>query len=305
MCVRGWPWMKGCPVAFADPPIPPIDAHDDRPAVKDIIEEHRDLIDKVMGKLQDDPLFDPTKHDDLWIVRFLLSHKKKIKHSVKAAKHTLQFRADLKLDERDMRSIHVGKNTNQLNEASMNYLKYCDDDTIRIVVPDAKRSVVSYLKFSGIDQPSLVAHVSEDDWLPAHAFLTEWSHQWVDYVTRTTGRLTKTIRIVDLENVCLRKNCNLTANKRDGKALAYMEDCYPQLLQSLFLVRAPVWIECPWRMLRPIIPKRVVCKFDFISPDKHLKDRAKLTKYMDLSKLPKRYGGEMMRWPDDTPPPKI
>jgi CRAL/TRIO domain len=302
--MSAWPWMKGCTEHVVDP-IPPVDDEDDRPAVRDLIEEHRDLIERVKGELVDHILYDPAKHDDLWIVRFLISHKKNLKATVKAAKHTLQFRADLKLDERDMRRIHVGHDNDELPEAAKNYTKYCDNDTFRFVVPDTKRGVISYLKFSGFDQPEMVKHVSEDDWMPAFAFVTEWSHQWVDYVTRTTGRLTKTIRIIDLANVCMRKQVNPAATRRDGKALACMEDCYPQLLQTLFLVHAPVWVEGPWRLLRPIFPKRVVGKFDFISPDKHPKDLAKLTKYIDPTNLPERYGGTRKLWPDDTPPPKV
>jgi len=298
-----WPWMKGIEVALADP-IPPTGDKDDRPSVKQLIEDHRALIDEVKAEIEQELLYDPAKHDDLWFLRFLISHKKKTNKAVKAAKHTLQFRADLKLDDRDIRSVHVGHDNDKMNEGAKNYLKYCDDDTFRFVVPDTKRGVVSFLKFSGFDQPSMVENVPEEDWLPAFAFVTEWSHQWLDYVTRTTGRLTKTIRIIDLADVSLAKQFSPSATKRDGKALAIMEDCYPQLLQSIFLINAPDWVEGPWRALRPIIPERVIGKFDFISPEKHPKDLAKLTKHVDLSHLPIRYGGTSKMWPDDTPPPR-
>jgi hypothetical protein len=59
--------------------------------------------------------------------------------------------------------------------------------------------------------------------------------------------------------------------KRDGEAMGIMEDCYPQLLQSIFICNPPVWIQIPWRMFRPFLPKRVVSKFDFIAPEKNEK----------------------------------
>ena len=73
--------------------------------MKELIEEHMRLIDDVKRALGTDPLYDVTKHDDLWIVRFLLSHKKTVKLSVKAAKHTLQFREEHKLDEHDINGM--------------------------------------------------------------------------------------------------------------------------------------------------------------------------------------------------------
>lgn len=300
-----WPWMKGQKVAIADP-VPPANERDDRPAVKDLIAEHRDKIERVRQELKDSngSLYDPSKHDDLWIVRFLLSHKKNVKASVKAAKHTLEFRSRFQLDERDIRHIHMGvANVDEIPDPVKRYQDCCDPETFRFVV--YPRCVVSYLKFSGFDQPKLVEKVDPDDWLPAYAFISEYSHQWVDFITRTTGRLTKTIRVVDLEGISLRKQCNPTAIHRDGKALSTMEDVYPQLLQALFLMHAPVWVEAPWRMLRPIIPKRVVTKFDFLEPQKRSRDFQKITKYVDPEQLPERYGGQSPVWPENTPPPKM
>jgi hypothetical protein len=71
-----WPWLKGVEVAVADP-IPPVNQYDDRPSVKELIEKHRQSIDQVQLGLKDDPLYDLSKHDDLWILRFVLSHKPK------------------------------------------------------------------------------------------------------------------------------------------------------------------------------------------------------------------------------------
>ena len=78
--MTSWPWMQGFDVAIADP-IEPVNEHDDRVSVKDLIKEHREKIDKIREGIQDDPLYDPTRHDDLWIVRFWLSHKKS-KHEI-------------------------------------------------------------------------------------------------------------------------------------------------------------------------------------------------------------------------------
>lgn len=115
-----WPWMKGTkfdgPNAFLDPPIDPVNEFDDRPSVADLIAEHRSYIDRVREQLQDEnPLFSNEKHDELWILRFLMSHKNNVKAASKAAIHTLDFRNEHKLDEKDLRRFVVGPELAQIN----------------------------------------------------------------------------------------------------------------------------------------------------------------------------------------------
>lgn len=301
----GWPWMKDEMVAIADP-ISPVHDRDDRPAIKELITKHRVKINQLKTQLQKDEicceLYDETKHDDLWFLRFLLSHSIKIKPSFKAAKHTLQFRKEYDLDSKDLRHIHMGFNYNALNEAAKSYQKCCDPNTFRFVVMET--CVVSYVQWCGFNQPKLLKECDSKHWLPGFAFITEWCYQWNDYITRTTGRLTKTIRIIDLDNITWNKNCQLRSCLRDAKALNAMEDIYPQLLQSLFLTNAPNWIETPWRtLIRPLVPKRVLLKFDFLEPATIKKDYEIITKYIPSHRLPIRYGGQYPHWPDNTPPP--
>lgn len=99
--MTSWPWMKGVEVALADP-CPPVCAEDDRPAVKDLIVEYRAKIDKITEAVGEHPLYHPNKHDDLWVLRFWMSHKIS-KAAIDAAKYTLDFRKEHGLDEKDIR----------------------------------------------------------------------------------------------------------------------------------------------------------------------------------------------------------
>jgi hypothetical protein len=136
-----WPWLEGRGVTIADP-IPPVTARDDRPSVKDLIAEYRSLIDQVRDELHSDPLFNASKHDDLWILRFLLSHKKKIKLSVKAAKSTLAFRDEHQLDAKDIRYLSPSEGFS--SEELKRYTKYCSDDALKFVLPDAQRHLAYF-----------------------------------------------------------------------------------------------------------------------------------------------------------------
>ena len=66
-----WPWLKGCGLTIADPPMPPVNEYDDRPLVKDLIVSHRKYIDEVHQELKSDPLYESNKHDDLWVLGHL------------------------------------------------------------------------------------------------------------------------------------------------------------------------------------------------------------------------------------------
>jgi CRAL/TRIO domain len=292
-----WPWLKECGLIIADP-IPPVNKYDERPSVKVLLTEHQKLIEQVRMELVLDPLYDRNKHDDLWIMRFIMSHKKKLKDSIKAAKRTLLFRKEYGLDDNDIRY-----NTSLDGFASQSferYLKYCKDDVFSFVIPDQQRGVVGFINLGSMDQHELVKNVDNSDWLPCFMFFSEWAYQWIDYVSRTTGRFTKSIRFADASELKM-SGLNKELTRRDGEAMGTMEDYYPQLLQTLYVCHAPVWIQVPWRIVRPLFPKRVTSKFDFITPESNEHERERLMKYISIEHLPKRYGGLNEQWPVNFP----
>lgn len=298
----GWIWMKDATAAMAtQPPLPPVNEGDERLALVDVLKEHRSLIDQVAAELANDPLYQSSKHDDLWIVRFLLSHKKNIKAAVKAAKHTLAIRAEYRLDEKDIRFTRFDKNLPD-NAAVQRYLSYCNDDMFQLTLPNVQLGVVCFIDIGHMDQHGLVQNVDAADWLPSFMYIAEWSHQWTDYISRTTGRLTQSIRIMDLAGLKLSAVSN-EAKKRDSNAMKVVEDCYPQMLKGIFVCHSPVWIQTIWRLARPLFPRRVVEKIDFISPDTNQKERDRLLKYIAMEHLPVRYGGTNEAWPLNFPPP--
>jgi hypothetical protein len=289
-----WPWLKDCGLTIAEP-IHPIDEFDDRPSVKSLILKYRNPIDQVRDELLSEPLYCTNKHDDLWILRFVISHKENLKAATKAAKYTMTFRKEHRLDEKDIRYMLPNH-----NESLQRYLKYVDDDAIRFVCPDQQRGIITFIDIAGVDQHSLVSNVDESDWLPSYLHFTEQAFQWLDYITRTTGRLTKSIRIIDASNIKL-NSLNIELSRRDGKVMNLAQDCYPQLLQSMFICDAPCWLQVPWRIIRPLFPKRVTSKFDFILPATNNHERELLLRHISDDHLPIRYGGLNKQWPVEFP----
>lgn len=292
MTISTWPWLSDCGLKITDPPIPPIDSYDFRPSVTSLMTEHRNVIEEVRNELFTDPLYNRHKHDDLWILRFVLSHKQNVTSAVRAAKYTLAFRNEHQLDAKDVRYMQPSE-----NESLQRYMKYVHNDAIRFVVPDHQRSVILFIDIGGVNQHGLAANVKESDWLPSYLHYNEMAYQWIDYITRKTGRLTKLVRIIDGQNIQWNA-FNIECSRRDGAVMKLTEDCYPQLLAGMYICDAPSYIQLPWRMIRPLFPKRVLQKFDFINPNTNTNEYQRLIlPHLCEDHVPARYGGLYKPWP--------
>ena len=315
--MSSWPWMKNCSCPIADATTAP-DTYattDPRPLVEGLICEHRELIDEMVLSLSNNTnssdnetsqspttvsLFDHAhKHDDLWCLRFLLSHKKNLEKAIAAARTTLKFRYEYHLDEADLRESapqHV-QNTDHVKNfegfrrfMASGILSDNGSSSIVYTVPDPKRlGTVMYINIGSLDTHQL-GEVAKEDWITALTYVNEWNYQWLDYLTRTTGRLTKSIRIVDVSTARLHQFDKICQRKYTD-AIAVMEDCFPQAVQNIFVCFAPVWIQVPWRIIRPFMPVRVVEKLDFVDPIHDEKDKARMIEIIPKEHLAVQFGG--------------
>lgn len=291
-----WPWMKSATAATTPISIP----NDQRPAVADLIREHQTSINQLKEQLAADVgssssslYYDSTKHDDLWLLRFVLSHNGKIAPALKAAQNTLRFRHEHNLDDADVRFNEMPSSKPRMQAV----LKIADMECYAFAVPDPERGVIVVMSPGrATNLHRVLTEVKDEELESFFISISEWTHQWLDYVTRTTGRLTRAIRILDMQNMGL-SNFHRGAVQKNAKHVNAMEDCYPQLLQTVFACHAPSVVQGVWRFMRPLLPQRLSSKFDFINPEKRPKDLAKLLQYMDVSFLPTRFGGENEEWP--------
>ena len=201
VAVSPQPWLDHNH-GIADP-IPPVTPDDTRPSVKELIAQHQDCIHQVRLPLQDDPLFHAQIHDDLWILRFVLSHKSRIQNSLRAARATLAYRHHYHLDTTDLRHCNVHETSSSTPAAVQRFMHFCAPHTVRYVIPDASRGVIGFYQLSGLDQQLIVRDLDEADWEDTFRFIAEWIFQWNDYITRTTGQLTKPIRVMHISNIPL------------------------------------------------------------------------------------------------------
>lgn len=270
---------------------------DRRPFVKDLIQKHEHKIKEVRDSIQCEPYYEQDRYDDLWVLRFLLSHKGKVKQAIKAAKKTIVFRYDRRLNELgDIRYTLNNANLDNLHPIHRKYLQeYCSDHfALMHTLPDMDRgAIIQYYIPSKVNMKKLAEQMSQDDLTTLYTLLTEATYQILDAVTRESGRLTLLLRVVDLSDLKM----NQKYNKMEAKAAAIFEDSYPQLVGSLLIVNPPSWFYSFWRMFKFLLPSRLKEKINFASPLKNPSDTKLFLKYLSEDNLPKRYGGKSDVWP--------
>eukprot|EP01083_Nonionella_stella_P233340 822230_1 len=260
--------------------------YDPRPAVTDLIEKHGSQIKDIGQLLQHDPLYDPNIQDDLWILRYFLSHKN-VRKAADAAKATLQYRKEYKLDE-------VGDIREQWDPSYMfqhqkgSFHSCFEKDSVIHAIPDKNRGIINYIIMKGIDQKKIVQSVDDDAVFYRYMRFNEWQFQVNDEVTRRTGRLTKVLKVVDLKGMKVR-HVNRAYIKRDAKLNKKLQDFYPQSLGSMLVINAPPIFESIWSMFRPFFPKRMVEKVNVVNPKKKPSDMLHFTKFVSEEDVPEMY----------------
>ncbi|KAL3926408.1 MAG: hypothetical protein SGBAC_013487 [Bacillariaceae sp.] len=292
--MTNWAWMQGAKPSVNDSSTSNNDIEDSRPLISNLLKDNRELIEELQVQLTKDELYDQDKHDELWILRFLLSHKNDLQEALSAAKETLQFRKKYQLDDKDIRSFPPQEMKEPIDRLSRGFQCFLDNgvarDAIRLVVPDKKScGVVVYFSIKNIDTHKL-GEVEQEDWVAGMVYVNESQFQWNDYITRTTGRLTKSIHVIDVSEVFLSMYDSTTQGKyiTAGKEL---QNCYPQCVQSYFVCNSPFWIQGPWNIMKPLLPVRVVSKLDFLNPKEYEPDRDQILRFVPVGQLPPQFGG--------------
>jgi hypothetical protein len=294
--------------------------HDDRPLVADLLDKHSEAIASVQKGVYANDIGKElyTKggsaqcYDDIWILRFVLSHRGNVKSATKAAIKTMIFREEKKLNVvGDLRHKlkHFNGEDNDVTSSDVTstdlpgrklFNSFCEKDAILHFLPDKNKSIWRIVQLCKINLDKLVTEMSEEDLLEWYLYENEAVYQVVDEITRRTGRLTKSMKIIDMTNMQLLK-MNRTFVKRDAAASKRSEDFYPQLLGTMFIFNSPGWLSGFWTLVRPFFPKRVAEKIVFLPSlskmKKPKKDFESISRHIPEAHLPEKYGGMNKTWP--------
>lgn len=265
-----------------------------RQAVHALLHQHAAKLEEVKRAVATHPRYDARLHDDLWMLRFLLSHKGATAAAVQAARATIDYRSLHGLDAPDL--VCGGVEALEIDCLKKLYSNLRDWSAITYYLPDRDRGLILIAQPSLIDFHRAASTVTSDEQAAAHRLLTEWTFRLCDRITRRTGYLTKVVRLVDLQGLRL-GSLNREFQRRDAKNSKALEDHYPQLLEAVLICHAPNWMTAFWAGLRTIMPARIVEKVDFLKPHKNVRDRNRLLQHMTMEHLPTAFGGPCPTWP--------
>ena len=257
-----------------------------RRRVSDLLNIHRDDVDALRVALQHDTLFDLKRHDDLWLLRFVLSHAAKggVAAAAKAARGALRYRDDMGMDAPDYDATPEAKAAIKL------FYDNIGAGGISFFAPDSERGVLLVAVTRLIDMPGIANATTRDQFLLAARCASEWLFRRCDETTRRTGYLTKYVRLVECDGMRF-SQMSREFRARDAQSARLLEECYPQMLESIFLCHPPGWLLAVWRSLRAIMPERIVEKVDMISPSTNAAERARLLRYLAPEHVPAMFGG--------------
>ena len=287
---------KVSPLPIPTRTMPPSTPHDDRPSVVDLLATHAASLSALREHVSVDALYSPEKHDDLWLLRFLLSHLKPgkeasgVRSAAKAARSTLAWRAANSMDQISVQLQTMLSADEHPNIADC-HANHMLPDCCLFVQPDASRGPLILCDLAGLDVAKCMQHVTRDEYAMLLATMNEWCFVKCDRVSRATGRLTKTCRVLTLKRADARKLIHQEYLKRDGACAKEIEDCYPQLLGSVIILDPPRWILAVWRGLKYLFPPRFVEKLDLISSSSQKEVERRVLRFAALEDLPTDLGG--------------
>ena len=211
----------------------------------------------------------------------------------------MKFRAEYNLNDADLRGRLKHLDGVVEEEYRLPYgdkMMACSTKYAAVVDwPDVNRGPVMYVYLDKFDMNKINDTMTQEDLKHNLIYLNEAIFQVLDTITRKTGRLTKIVKLIDMDGVSLRK-LNRGYLSKDSAASKEIDDYFPQLLGGLLIYHSPKWINTIWKFVRPLMPRKVVEKVDFL-PNNTEKFHGILARFVSKDNLPEQYGGEKSEWP--------
>ena len=142
----------------------------------ELLPKHAARIGKLRELLADEPLFEPARHDEVFLLRFLLSHKLDPKRAAKACRRALKIRQEQGLDELGelFRTTEWWEWEGGVAVEMMRYLHF---GTLQ---PDADRALLITGCLRALNTHGLMKEGNLDHYRRGMRLVTEWQYQRLD-----------------------------------------------------------------------------------------------------------------------------
>ena len=267
-------------------------------SIDDLLLKHRTAVCNLYHAIKGHPSFDAAKHDDLFLLRYVLSYPKH-KAAVRAASVALASRAALRLDETRAETLRLP--SREWVERSTR--PWAHLMPAMVLQPDANGTLALYVDARHVNMHD-VLRVPRDDFNRAQRTMMEFIHHRMDRATRSTGNLVKYNRIINLAGVSL-STVSPRFVRRDAEDNKELQGLYPQLMGAVIFVNPPAALDVLYRTLLPLIPAKIAEKTVVLAPLKRRRDLERLVELsgLPLEELPVACGGKRTDHPRDTSEP--
>ena len=267
---------------------------------------HRQQLDALRAVLQVEPLFDERKHDDIFLLRFLLSYEPRgrdVSAAASAVRRSLSVRQIHKLDElgemverTPIRRWLDGPLREQLADSMDIHLVHADPDGPLLVCT----------RLSDCDFGELMSKVGSANYVRASMMLMEFVSRRMDAATRRKGRLVKYIRVIDCAGFTSSSLIKAIRFLRmDAAKIHDLQVLYPQMLGNVLFLHGPTTATVIYdRVIRPLMPSKVSQKTLVLCPRKWKAHAKLLASLVPATHLHTSYGGALETYyqPDATEP---
>ena len=220
-----------------------------QPSIESLLRTHAEALAALRAELADEAA--GWASDDLWLLRFCLSHRTTEK-AADAARATLRYRAansDL------LRRAMEGGGSHEDALGALNKQALLPSPTllgepvhvVRAAASDVKKLMDDFTEEEVVDHLNLSKE---------RAFLR------CDAESRRSGRLVKLVSVLDIRDGRL-SDLDLRFLRALGRASAETEKFYPQLLGLVAAVNAPRWVHALVRVASHFVPERTMRKVKF------------------------------------------
>jgi hypothetical protein len=256
--------------------------------IQALIRTHGILIAALRKLVVNEPLYSAREHDDLSLLRFLLSHSLSVERAARAFRTALEWRAahgvdaiaaELRAGLRQPDFPHYARVQQGMPFHLLGFETGVEQPVMYISVPE--------LKIPQMMRDGLTA----DQYVLYNRYLTEHIWQTVDAAQRRTGRLVKLVRVIDARDMSLR-HVSMKFFNAVAAAARGAEDVYPQMIGGFFLCNTGSAMKFFFEhTIRPLLPSRVVGKTAFYEPLLQPADLEALLGWLPRERLPIAVGG--------------
>jgi len=261
--------------------------------VAELLKTHAAALAELLAAVQDDPLFN-NHHpyfDELGRLRFLLSAKLDPKKAAANLRSALALRQQFGLDEVRER-IRGAPSRTWSTDAAWAAMEMHTILSETIIQPDPDGPIISLIKPAQLDQ-----HRVADEITPAafQAFVrtrNEAMYAVLDETTRRTGRLTRMVRIMNIEGLSI-GGVSQKLSKASGNLSEQTQCLYPQLLVGMVGINVPRPLKFFYdAVIRRFVPAKVQEKVMIVD----VRQPAELQQLADrhgisLDDVPRWFGG--------------